>query len=438
MKHIGQHIIALLDEITNSSKPADYIIAGYLHRNGYLTAAERGKLVTDLYQVLRRYSYFSKLTDLACSELNIDEKFKPSVLLYFYKLVSRDKLISLPMLSHNHANALEKFYRMHNKLEQLPASEQFAFNHSMPLWVVDTLKESFNEEQLSAILNGLNDLPTLTLRVNTLKTDRETLIAKLDAYKIEAIPGKLSPFAVIVPAHTEVFNLPAFHDGWFEVQDEGSQLISILLNAKPSARILDACAGSGGKTLHIGALMKGRGEIFAYDTDVRRFARINPRLQRSGLQNVRVLDSDEKMENFVQRYQGKLDGLLIDAPCTGSGTLRRNPDIKLHLTQALMAEMNEKQSYILDRYANYLKPGARLVYATCSILPQENEEIINKFLATHENFSVVPIKQLWSEIRVDFDISNLKAAFADSDYLQLYPHKHNCDAFFAAILVKNK
>jgi 16S rRNA (cytosine967-C5)-methyltransferase len=208
------------------------------------------------------------------------------------------------------------------------------------------------------------------------------------------------------------------------VQDEGSQLISLLVEAKRRETVIDFCAGAGGKTLHLGAAMANTGAVYAFDTAEWRLEKIKPRLKRSGLQNVRTVAIADERDARVQRLAGKADRVLVDAPCSGTGTLRRSPDIKWRPID--LPALHRVQVSILTAAATLVKPGGRVVYATCSLLREENEEVVAEFLAAHPGFHQVPVNGI-------FERRDVRLVM-DGDAMRLYPHRHNTDGFFAAVL----
>jgi 16S rRNA (cytosine967-C5)-methyltransferase len=269
----------------------------------------------------------------------------------------------------------------------------------------------------------------LTIRVNSLKLSRSELQAKLLANHIEAEPTHYSPYGLTLGHKAQLMNNPLFTEGLFEVQDEASQVAGLLLQPKRSEMIADFCAGSGGKTLLFGMLMRNSGRIYAFDVNERRLGNLTPRLARSGLSNVypQVISSENDLK--IKRLAGKLERVFVDAPCLGLGTLRRNPDLKFRQSEAALTEITQKQLAILTAASNLLKPKGRLIYATCSILPQENQEIIKQFLAAHPNFCLVPIAQILSELQIPL---------SGDEYLAMRPDLHNSDGFFAAVMEKSE
>ena len=214
-------------------------------------------------------------------------------------------------------------------------------------------------------------------------------------------------------------------DGTVEVQDEGSQLLCQLLAPKRGEMVVDFCAGAGGKTLAIGAAMRSTGRLYAFDVSEKRLSNLGPRLARSGLSNVHPSRIDSEHDAKIKRLAGKIDRVLVDAPCSGLGTLRRNPDLKWRQSAQAVEEMSAKQQSILASAARLLKPGGRLVYATCSVLARENQQVVEQFLAAHEDFMLVPAGEV---------LAAQKIALEMGPYLELYPQVHQTDGFFAAVL----
>jgi 16S rRNA (cytosine967-C5)-methyltransferase len=221
-----------------------------------------------------------------------------------------------------------------------------------------------------------------------------------------------------------------FLDGAVEVQDEGSQVLGMLMEPRRGEMIVDFCAGAGGKTLQMGAAMNSQGRLYAFDVSDMRLANLAPRLKRSGLSNVFPQRIANENDAKVKRLRGKIDRVLVDAPCTGLGTLRRNPDLKWRQNEAALAELNVKQRAILEAAASLVKPGGRLVYGTCSLLREENEDIVAAFLAAHPEFRRIPVRDVLERI-------GLKVPGAEED-LHLYPHIHETDGFFAAVMERTK
>jgi len=280
------------------------------------------------------------------------------------------------------------------------------------------------------LARGLQRPAPLDLRVNSMKAPRQAVLDRLDYDKIAAEPARLSPLGVRLKDKPALNKHPMFLDGAVEVQDEGSQILGLLVEPRRGEMVVDFCAGAGGKTLQMGAAMNSTGRLYAFDVSDKRLTNLAPRLKRSGLSNVFPQRIAGENDAKVKRLRGKIDRVLVDAPCTGLGTLRRNPDLKTRQTPEGLAELNVKQRAILDAAASLLKPGGRLVYGTCSLLAEENEEIVAAFLAAHPDFALVPAKAILEK-------QGLRIQGA-GDFMHLYPHVHDTDGFFAAVLEKKK
>jgi 16S rRNA (cytosine967-C5)-methyltransferase len=251
--------------------------------------------------------------------------------------------------------------------------------------------------------------------------------AKLSEQGVETTKTLLSPFGLNLSKRINVFSFPAFRDGWFEVQDEGSQLLPFLIDPKPNAKLLDLCAGAGGKTLEFAALMKNRGEIYASDINSFRLEELRKRTKRAGAQNVRVQEI-QSIEDLTEQYSDFFDIVFVDAPCSGLGTIRRNPGMKWMVTEQTVNEVSEKQKSILHSSVPLVKPGGRIVYATCTLLRQENEDVVEEFMKIYPEFQLIEPVELspkWNNGLVP-----------PGSFFKLFPHIHGTDGFFCAVFEK--
>ncbi len=298
----------------------------------------------------------------------------------------------------------------------------------LPDWALERLRRRFAEDELLALAKGLLQSAPLDLRANLVKTTREAAIERLAADGLSAVAAPYSAEGIRLAGKPAINRHPLFLEGCVEVQDEGSQLLCHLVAPKRGEMVADFCAGAGGKTLALGALMRSSGRLYAFDVSAKRLARLRPRLARSGLSNVHPQRIEGENDARVKRLAGKIDRVLVDAPCSGLGTLRRNPDLKWRQTPQGVEELAMKQQTILAAASRLVKPGGRLVYATCSILEEENRRIVEGFLGHNAQFALRPAGEALKKERIDLEMG---------EYLELWPHRHGTDAFFAAVLERN-
>lgn len=295
-----------------------------------------------------------------------------------------------------------------------------------PAWLDPALEAAFGPA-LADELTALSAEASVDLRVNTLKGDRAAAIARLADDGIEAVPTPLSPVGLRLPGRVQLGQGRAWKDGLVEVQDEGSQLVALLTDAEPGAAVLDLCAGAGGKTLALAAAMRNRGRLVACDASEARLRQIRPRLARAGVTIVQEQVIADETDPWLSGEASAFDRVLVDAPCSGSGAWRRHPEAKLMLMPETLSGMAALQRRLLAAAAALVRPGGRLIYATCSILPDENGAVVDAFLADHPAFREVPVEGIWPRVATgDYP--------GDGGRLMLTPHRHGTDGFFAAVL----
>jgi len=298
-----------------------------------------------------------------------------------------------------------------------------AVRADLPDWLWQRLEAEHGRDDALRIAQGLLNAAPLDLRVNLARTSREEVLARLTRDGIEASATPYSPGGVRLGGKPAINNHELFRDGLIEVQDEGSQLLAWLLAPRRGEMVADYCAGAGGKTLALAMLMRGAGRIYAMDVSAKRLAALAPRAARAQVSNIHPLALSGDSDARAKRLAGKLDRVLVDAPCSGFGTLRRNPDLKWRHAASAIDELAAKQRGILRAAARLVKPGGRLVYATCSILREENEAIADEFAATHDAFRPASCAAL---------LAGQKIALDTGERLRLWPHVHATDGFFAA------
>jgi 16S rRNA (cytosine967-C5)-methyltransferase len=290
------------------------------------------------------------------------------------------------------------------------------------------LLAQFGEQETLELAEALNRPAPVDLRTNTHKAERDAVQAQLEQEGFAMTPTPYSPVGLRRIDRAPLFNTKCFKGGLFEVQDEGSQLVSLLLEPRRQEMIADFCAGAGGKALHLAAMMANSGTLYAFDVSAKRLERLKPRLRRAGLDNVRAVAIAHERDDRVKRLHGKLDRVLVDAPCSGTGTLRRNPDIKWRTLD--LPALVKQQGEILAAAAALVKPGGRLVYVTCSLLTEENDGVIEAFRAREPAFQVIPAQQILDRRHIPL--------VAGDDALRLLPHRHGTDGFYAVALERSK
>ncbi len=295
----------------------------------------------------------------------------------------------------------------------------------LPEWLVEKMRSTYSDADILTIGQSMQQGAPLDIRVNTLLARREDVLQQLHDKNIEATATPYSPIGIRLKEKIPLNKDALFTEGKVEVQNEGSQLLGFLLAPKRNDMVVDFCAGAGGKTLMLSAMMNSQGRLYAMDVSEKRLANLKPRLKRSGASNIQPMLIAHENDLKVKRLAGKIDRVLVDAPCSGLGTLRRNPDLKFRQSAGSVAELTLKQAAILASASRLLKKGGRLVYATCSILPEENQHIVQAFLAAHPDFVLRPAGDV---------LQQQKIALECADYLELRPHLHGTDGFFAAVL----
>ncbi len=405
----------VLARVLRFDHPADAVLSHYFREHRQLGHADRGFVAETVFAFLRR----KRSLEAACSAqpehrqrmlatLALERGWRAADLQAVLKAGEGEWLASLPARSH----------------DDLPP----AVRCDLPDWLYERLLAQRGEAALSALAAALNRPAPLDLRVNTLRRTRAEVLQQLADSQLAAAPGKLSPLAVRLRGKPALARHPSFLAGDIEVQDEGSQLLGLLLEARRGEMVADFCAGAGGKTLLLGAQMRNTGRLYAFDVSEKRLSKLKPRLARSGLSNVHPVRIEHERDAKIKRLAGKMDRVLVDAPCSGLGTLRRNPDLKWRQGEEAIAELAAKQASILAAAATLVRPGGRLVYATCSLLEEENERIVQDFLASHPEFSLLSAADILARQDVGKD------GELAGDCLRLQPDLHDTDGFFAAAL----
>lgn len=409
--------LELLHVLLTERAPADQIIFRFFRQHKEMGARDRGLVADAAYACLRHRRLYETLTQLA-SEAPLSERLLGAYLLVEKSLSGRamERLgaITDPM-------ALAESIRGTDQT-QLSLAERY----SVPDATFERLQRAFNADELERLMAAMNQPASVDLRINTLKTTRDELRAALAADGLELVPTPFSPDGLRHGERTPLFRRKEFQDGLFEIQDEGSQLISLLVDPRPRDTVIDYCAGAGGKSLHLAALMKNRGSIFATDVHTRRLEELSKRRKRAGADNIRTHELQGDGDPWIGSQLGKADRVLVDAPCSGSGTWRRSPDLKWR--DWSIDDLKQIQMEVLSNAAPLVKTGGRLVYATCSLLQCENQDIARTFLEHNPDFSLLNADQCLRSFNL------AEQGLSDDDgFLRLLPHRHGTDGFFAAV-----
>jgi 16S rRNA (cytosine967-C5)-methyltransferase len=407
---LGQASVALAGMLELSG-PADEALSRYFRAHRSLGRQDRAFIAEAAFAVLRRKRSLAAAAGseaprallvaalvrvLGLSGRALEEVLKPDE----FEMVSRVKAF---------------------RLEAQPP----AVRADLPDWLWDRLAAEQGEDEAMRTAQALLNAAPLDLRVNLARIDREAALAALAADGLEGTATPYSPAGIRLPGKPAINRHPMFADGLVEVQDEGSQLLAWLVAPRRGEMAADYCAGAGGKTLALAMLMRGTGRLYAMDVSAKRLAALSPRAARAGVTSIHPIALSGDNDPRVKRLAGKMDRVLVDAPCSGFGTLRRNPDLKWRHGPGAVDELSAKQGRILDSAARLVKPGGRLVYATCSILRQENEAVIEAFLGRNGGFTALSCAALLQAQRIPLETG---------ERLQLRPHVHGTDGFFAAAL----
>ena len=403
----------LVAQVLRFDHPADAVVSHYFREHRSLGPRERATLAETAYAVLRRKLLFEHLAQsgsgsrerrLAILGFDGDRDFLKSA------LTEQEKAWL------EHCDAVD--------LATLPER----YRHNLPEWLAEALKAQLGDD-FWPLVGALDQLAPLDLRVNTLTDKREEVRHELGLAGIRAQPTPYSPWGLRVQGKPALTKLDAFARGAIEVQDEGSQLLALLTDVRRGQMVVDFCAGAGGKTLALGAAMRNTGRLYAFDVSAHRLDNLKPRLARSKLSNVHPAAIAHERDERVKRLAGKIDRVIVDAPCSGLGTLRRNPDLKWRQSPQAVAELSAKQAAILASAARLVKGGGRIVYATCSLLRAENEEVAQAFDATQAGFRRLQVAELLEELKVPRAGS---LCSSDGRDLRMWPHRHGTDGFYAA------
>lgn len=416
------HCRELLGEIlAKPGTPADLIIGRFFAARRYLGSHDRGYIADTVYGVLRATLRLRFILGAhAIRQPGAEAGMLIAAYLMERKEPMGDALEALDVSGRAMQVIREQVGAAPAMIAALDEPLQTAVRFGFPEWFTTRVLDQMGRPEGEALLAALGEQAPITLRANTLIADRAKLAAALAGHGISTIPGAYSPDALLLAKRMNANAIPEFKLGWFELQDEGSQLLSTLLDPHPNWKTFDACAGAGGKTLHMAAIMRGKGSLVAHDINERRLMEIRPRLRRSGAQNVRVM-SHEQYQKDRSKLRETFDAVMIDAPCSGAGVLRRTPGARLTFNEDMVERLTVQQRDIIDDYSALVKPGGLLLYATCSLLREENESQVERFLADNSGWNIerpsMPEEMITPE-----------------GFFRCYPHRQGTDAFFGALL----
>ncbi len=417
----------IVDELTRAlavilklDGPADVLMKLFFKSNPKLGMRDRGLIAEAIYYSLRHYASLR----WAMRPVHPDRAPRLTALAVLARQHGIDALP--PSSIGTEEGPLKNILAA--KIETAPAHVRA----ELPQWLYDLIEAQYDDTDklYPSMLEGA----PLDLRVNTLKASRDEVIEEITANGVEAIATPYSPDGVRLPTKPGLTQWPIYKDGKVDVQDEGSQLIARLLTPRRREMVCDFCAGAGGKTLALGALMRSTGSLYAFDVNEKRLAGLTPRMRRAGLSNVHPIAIRSEQDARIRRLNGKFDRVLVDAPCTGTGTFRRNPDLKWRLAPSELERINAIQKSVLEHASRLVKKGGRLVYATCSMLERENQGVVEGFLAAHPEWHLVPAEEVLAQQNIRFDPAQWERF---GSYFQMLPHVNNTDGFFAAVLQRD-
>ena len=420
-----QTAIDLLDEVLATDRPADGVLSAYFRARRFIGSKDRRAVSENVWRVLRHRARLA----WALGTETPNARLLVAANLVRGESKSIDAVAGLfsgarhgpQPLSANEKRLIERAGSQNTD----DATRSVVFE--CPEWLLEKLDATFGSKADSEIA-ALGEEAALDLRVNTLKATREEVLTSLKAEGLDASATPLSPLGVRLPVRIALGAHEGFKTGLFEVQDEASQICAQLVDARPGQAVVDLCAGAGGKTLALAASMKNKGRLIGCDVSVGRLERSKQRLRRAGIHNatLRVLEDSDK---WLKRQAGAFDRVLVDAPCSGIGAWRRNPDARWHLSPDNLEALIHTQDSLLDRAAPLVKKGGYLVYATCSLLNEENTARIESFLSRSSEFAIQPVSEVWPSV---FET----LCPADGPFLTLTPARHGTDGFFVAILTR--
>jgi len=429
-----QASIELVDDVMESAFPADRIMANYFRARRYIGSKDKAAISEYLYTVLRNRLAYEYL--LKEQELPVNGRFLLAAML---RANSTDLALGKSDLQEFYngegygpkpfsSPALESLNKIDTTdLEQAPLNVQL----NVPEWLAPKLQSALGERYASE-MRASNQRASTDIRVNLLKSDVDAVFNALRSKGFEVEKAALSPWAIRFNSRVALFNLESFKQGRFEIQDQGSQILALLSKVKAGDKVVDFCAGAGGKTLALAAMMQNKGTLYACDVHTKRLEQLAKRSKRAGAHNIRVHTLSSENDKWVKKHRSMADVVLIDAPCSGTGTWRRSPDSRWNLQPENLQNLVALQQSILQSASRLVKPGGRLLYATCSLLNEENEQQLSTFMANNDDFELAEIAL------PDSLAANPSAIVHKGHELRLFPGLSDTDGFYVASLKRKQ
>ncbi|MEH6405095.1 MAG: RsmB/NOP family class I SAM-dependent RNA methyltransferase [Sneathiella sp.] len=423
-------VIELLDKIMSEAGPAEHEVRAYFRARRYAGSKDRRWITEFLYVIFRRLGEIDWIVEqLALEQTN---RSRALCAMVFVEKISTEQLQegyfqgphAVPTLDEAEIEALGKLDALDVSAMPDHSKENF------PEWIASILSAQFGKTA-PTVMRAYQERAPLTLRVNSLKAEREEVLRILTEDDIEAVPTKLSPHGIILKGQVNIASHQVMQLGLVEIQDEAAQISSLLTCATSGMQVVDYCAGSGGKSLAIAAEMDNSGEIYAFDVSLRRMKDLSARRRRANaiIIQANVMSDEKSLDEAVDRLKGQMDRVFVDVPCSGSGTWRRQPDQKWTFSEEKLENLVTLQKQILGKAARLVAPGGRLVYATCSIFDAENTNQVTEFLDKNPEFSLIPVSQIWGEAGL--------AGKRSEEMLKLSPDEFGTDGFFTAVLCRS-
>ncbi|XXQ67556.1 RsmB/NOP family class I SAM-dependent RNA methyltransferase [Neisseriaceae bacterium B1] len=414
------HAAAVLAEILTFKQPADVVLSNYLREQKKLGRNDRHEIAETAFAALRHYEKISA----ALRRPHVQSRKAALAALIFGRGMNISQFEDL--LNEDDG---EKEFVSSLKARKAEFSGSLNTVAELPEWLIKKLQKHWKDEEIQSFGRSVAQPAPLDVRVNSLNGKRDKILAQLQTEFPKAIATPFAPHGIRFPDKPALNKHSLFLDGTLEVQDEGSQLLAQLVGAKRGEIVVDFCAGAGGKTLAIGAQMANKGRIYAFDISEKRLANLKPRMTRAGLTNIHPERVQSEHDPRIARLNGKADRVLVDAPCSGLGTLRRNPDLKYRQSPESVAQLLSQQQSILQAASQLVRAGGRLIYATCSVLPDENEQQVDTFLHNNPDFELLNASDLLAAQKIDLNTGV---------YLQTNTFEHGADGFFAAVLQRKE